>query len=195
MVMLASLFLGMGVPTGAAYLIIAIVLGPAISSLGVPVVAAHLFVLYFAVLSSVTPPVALSAFAAAPIAGAKPMETGWAAVRLAAPGFIIPFLFVFHPDVLLIVEDAAVGGAIWACAAFAVATWGLATGIVGWDAHALPPWERIARLAAAVAALSTSIAVAIPAALVLFGLTLQRRLMSRPAEVLTTKRDITGRIQ
>ena len=113
MVMLASLVLGMGVPTGAAYLIIAIVLGPALAALGVPIVAAHLFVLYFGVMSSVTPPVALSAFAAAPIAGAGPMETGWAAVRLSAAGFIIPFVFVYHPDILLIVEDASVFGAVW----------------------------------------------------------------------------------
>jgi len=195
MVMLASLFLGMGVPTGAAYLIIAIVLGPAIASLGVPVVAAHLFVLYFAVLSSVTPPVALSAFAAAPIAGAKPMETGWAAVRLAAPGFIIPFVFVYHPDVLLIVDDASVGGLAWACGAFAVATWGLATGLGGWDAQALPYWERALRLVAGVAVLSISISIAIPAAIVLLALTVQRRLMSRSAELLTTKRDTTGRIR
>lgn len=182
MVMLASLVLGMGVPTGAAYLIIAIVLGPAISNLGVPVVAAHLFMLYFAVLSSVTPPVALSAFAAAPIAGAKPMETGWAAVRLAAPGFIIPFLFVFHPDVLLIVEGSTITGAVWACGAFAFSTWGLVTGLGGWEGEPLAPWQRAIRLVAGVAVLSTNPAVAAAAGLVLVGLSLQRRLMSRPAE-------------
>lgn len=184
MVMMASLVLGMGVPTGAAYLIIAIVLGPAISSLGVPVVAAHLFMLYFAVLSSVTPPVALSAFAAAPLAGAKPMETGWAAVRLAAPGFIIPFIFVFHPDILLIVEDTTIGGIAWAAAAFAVSTWGLVTGLGGWEGEPLPLWQRAIRLIVAVVALSTTPAVAVAAAVVLIGLSFQRRLMSRSAEVL-----------
>ena len=184
MVMLASLFLGMGVPTGAAYLIIAIVLGPAISSLGVPIIAAHLFMLYFAVLSSVTPPVALSAFAAAPIAGAKPMETGWAAVRLAAPGFIIPFLFVYHPDVLLITENASIGGAVWACAAFAVSTWGLVTGLVGWDGRTLPYWQRAIRLVAGIAVLAVNAAIAIPAGLVLLALTLHWRITSRPAEAL-----------
>ncbi|MCB1463668.1 MAG: TRAP transporter fused permease subunit [Nitratireductor sp.] len=184
MVMLASLFLGMGVPTGAAYLITAIVLGPAISGLGVPIVAAHLFMLYFAVLSSVTPPVALSAFAAAPIAGAKPMETGWAAVRLAAPGFIIPFLFVYHPDVLLIVEGATITGVLWACGAFAISTWGLVTGLVGWEGNVLAMWQRAIRLAAGVAVLSVDMPVAVTAALILVALTLQRRLMSRSAEAL-----------
>ncbi len=182
MVMMASLVLGMGVPTGAAYLIIAIVLGPAISKLGVPQVAAHLFMLYFAVLSSVTPPVALSAFAAAPIAGAGPMETGWAAVRLAAPGFIIPFLFVFHPDVLLIVDGATVTGAVWACAAFAVATWGLVTGLGGWEGTPLPLWQRAARLAAGVMALSVEPAVALAALAALAALSFQRRYTSRSAE-------------
>jgi len=195
MVMLASLFLGMGVPTGAAYLIIAIVLGPAIASLGVPTIAAHLFVLYFGVLSSVTPPVALSAFAAAPIAGAKPMETGWAAVRLAAPGFIIPFVFVYHTDILLIVDDVSVVGIVWACLAFAVATWGLATGLGGWDGRTLAYWDRAVRLVAGIAALSVDVSIAVPAALVLLGLTLQRRLMSRPAAALNDERDTIGRIQ
>lgn len=181
MVMMASLVLGMGVPTGAAYLIIAIVLGPAVSSLGVPVVAAHLFMLYFAVLSAVTPPVALSAFAAAPIAGAKPMETGWAAVRLAAPGFIIPFLFVFHPDILLIVEGASIFGAVWAVVAFGIATWGLVTGLVGWEGEALAAWQRALRLIAGVCALSVEPAIAIAATITLIALSLQRRVSSRSA--------------
>ena len=94
LVMLGCIVMGMGVPTGAAYLIIAIVLGPALERLGLPTIAAHLFVVYFGVLSVVTPPVALAAFAAAPIAGAKPMETGFEAVRLAIAGFIIPFIFI-----------------------------------------------------------------------------------------------------
>ena len=185
MVMLASLFLGMGVPTGAAYLIIAIVLGPAISSLGVPMIAAHLFMLYFAVLSSVTPPVALSAFAAAPIAGAKPMETGWAAARLAAPGFIIPFVFVYHPDVLLITENASVGGVVWACAAFAVSTWGLVTGLVGWDGR---PLRLLAARRAACRQHRGSLDQRArspsrrPSSI--FALTLHWRRMSRPAEAL-----------
>ncbi|MEX0957111.1 MAG: TRAP transporter fused permease subunit [Rhizobiaceae bacterium] len=193
MVMLASLVLGMGVPTGAAYLIIAIVLGPAISRLGVPIVAAHLFMLYFAVLSSVTPPVALSAFAAAPIAGSKPMETGWEALRLAAPGFIIPFLFVFHPDILLIVEGATFGGVLWACVAFAISTWGLVTGLGGWEGERLAYWQRALRLAAGIAVLSVEPVIAITAALALCGLTFQRRLKSRSAAALQQQRDATGR--
>jgi TRAP transporter 4TM/12TM fusion protein len=148
-VMLSCLVMGMGVPTGAAYLMIAIVLGPVLQMLGLSLVAAHLFVVYFGVLSVVTPPVALAAFAAAPIAGANPMETGFEATRLAIAGFIIPFLFVIHPDLLLIVGDLSVIGLIWAIFVFLVATWGIATGLGGWERRKLPLWQRVVRLLAA----------------------------------------------
>ncbi len=180
MVMLASLVLGMGVPTGAAYLIIAIVLGPAIQRLGVPAIAAHLFILYFGVMSSITPPVALSAFAAAPIAGAGPMETGWAAARLAAAGFIIPFIFCFHTDILLVDVEATLFGVVWACAAFALSTWGLVTAISGWEAHALPLWQRGTRLVAGIAVLAVDPRVAVPAALALVAATIIRRGFGSP---------------
>jgi TRAP-type uncharacterized transport system fused permease subunit len=140
----------MGVPTGAAYLMIAIVLGPVLNKLGLSVMAAHLFVVYFGVLSVVTPPVALAAFAAAPIAGANPMETGWQATRLAIAGFIIPYLFVFHPDLLLVVGDLNVVGLAWALFVFFVSTWGIATGLGGWEWNKLPLWQRSMRLLAAV---------------------------------------------
>ena len=97
LIMLGCLVMGMGVPSAPAYLIVAIVMGPALEQLGVPTIAAHLFMLYFGVLSVVTPPVALAAFAAAPIAGSPPMATGVAALRLSIAGFIVPFLFVYHP--------------------------------------------------------------------------------------------------
>ena len=91
LVMLGCLIMGMGVPSVTAYLVLALVMGPVLERLGVPTIAAHLFMLYFGVLSMVTPPVALAAFAAAPIARAKPMETGVEAIRLSFAGFIIPF--------------------------------------------------------------------------------------------------------
>ncbi|MBL4812868.1 MAG: TRAP transporter fused permease subunit [Rhodobacteraceae bacterium] len=180
MVMLASLVLGMGVPTGAAYLIIAIVLGPALEGLGVATIAAHLFVLYFGVLSSVTPPVALSAFAAAPIAKAGPMETGLSAVRLSSAGFIIPFVFVYHPDILLVVEGVTVFGVLWACFAFAASTWGLVTAISGWEGTDLPLWQRVLRLPAGLAVLAVNPLIALGALALLCALTILRRHRSRP---------------
>jgi TRAP transporter 4TM/12TM fusion protein len=97
----ACLLLGMGMPTVPAYLIIVLVMGPSLQKLGVPIVHAHMFVLYFGVLSAITPPVALAAFAAAPIAGASPMGTAFEASRLALPGFVIPFAFIYQPALLL----------------------------------------------------------------------------------------------
>jgi len=149
-VMLSCLVMGMGVPTGAAYLMIAIVLGPVLQKLGLPLVAAHLFVVYFGVLSVVTPPVALAAFAAAPIAGANPIETGFEATRLAIAGFIIPYLFVFHPDLLLIVDELSFIGLVWALFIFLMSTWGIATGLGGWEGRKLALWQRAVRLLAAV---------------------------------------------
>ena len=97
----ACLLLGMGMPTVPAYLIIVLVMGPSLQRLGVPIVHTHMFVLYFGVLSAVTPPVALAAFAAAPIAGASPMGTAIEASRLALPGFVIPFAFIYQLALLL----------------------------------------------------------------------------------------------
>ncbi|UWQ20128.1 TRAP transporter fused permease subunit [Jannaschia sp. W003] len=98
---LACLLLGMGMPTVPAYLIIVLVMGPTLQRLGVPIIHTHMFVLYFGVLSAITPPVALAAFAAAPIAGASPMGTALEASRLALPGFVIPFAFIYQPALLL----------------------------------------------------------------------------------------------
>ncbi|WP_229678581.1 TRAP transporter permease [Neptunicoccus cionae] len=98
---LACLFLGMGMPTVPAYLIIVLVMGPALQRLGVPIIHTHMFVLYFGVLSAVTPPVALAAFAAAPIARSGAMRTAVEASRLALPGFVIPFAFIYQPAMLL----------------------------------------------------------------------------------------------
>ena len=99
---IGCLLLGMGVPVGAAYLIIVLIIGPALGKLGLSLLLTHLFVIYYAVLSAITPPVAIAAFAAAPIAGSKPIETGVVAVRLAIAGFLIPFIFVYHPSIVLV---------------------------------------------------------------------------------------------
>ncbi|RXF68497.1 TRAP transporter permease [Hansschlegelia zhihuaiae] len=99
--MVLTLIFGMGMPTAAAYLVAAILVGPALQNLGVPALPAHLFIFYFAVLSMVTPPVALAAYAAAGISGGSLWNTGLIAFAIAVPGFIIPFAFVFDQGILL----------------------------------------------------------------------------------------------
>lgn len=153
LVMIGCLIMGMGVPSVTAYLILALVMGPVLENLGIPKIAAHMFMVYFGVLSVVTPPVALAAFAAAPIAGAKPMETGFEAVRLSIAGFIIPFVFVYHPDILII-DGFTLSGLAWAIVSFIAATWLIATGLARYEVAALAPWESIARLVLAVGLLT-----------------------------------------
>lgn len=96
-VMVTSLILGMGLTTSAAYILTVILGGPVLTKLGVDPLAAHMFVFYYACLSTITPPVALAAFAGAGIAGSPPFRTGFEAMRLAAIAYVVPFIFVYHP--------------------------------------------------------------------------------------------------
>lgn len=106
-VMLTCVVLGMGMPTVAAYIITIAIGGPVLIELGVPVLAAHMFILYFAVLSLITPPVMVASFGAAALAEGSVTGTGIAAIRYAALAFVIPFVFVFNPDLLIIGSDFA----------------------------------------------------------------------------------------
>ncbi|MDH5540023.1 MAG: TRAP transporter permease [Rhizobacter sp.] len=110
--MLAGILLGMGLPTTPAYIVQVALLVPALVKLGVQVEAAHLFVLYFAVLSAITPPVAMAVYAANAISRGTLMDTSWAAVKLGLTGYIIPFMFVFAPSLLLMGEPLTVALAI-----------------------------------------------------------------------------------
>ncbi|ARI79156.1 hypothetical protein HM131_08540 [Halobacillus mangrovi] len=100
--MISSIILGMGLPTVAAYIVQVALTVPALIELGVAPLAAHMFVFYFAIISAITPPVSLAAFAAAGIAGSDPMRTGITALRLGIAAFIVPFIFVYGPSILLI---------------------------------------------------------------------------------------------
>lgn len=100
--MVAAIILGMGMPTGTAYMLVAILVAPAIVQIGIEPIAAHLFVFYFAVFSAITPPVALAAFAASSISGAGPYAIAWTSMKLALSAFLIPFAFVYGNELLLI---------------------------------------------------------------------------------------------
>ena len=99
---IASLILGMGLPTSACYILLAILVAPALVEFGVRPLAAHMFIFYVGLMANVTPPVALAAYAGAGIANADPFRTGWVAFRLSMGGFIVPFFFVFRPQLLLV---------------------------------------------------------------------------------------------
>lgn len=104
--MITSLILGMGAPTTANYIITATIAAPAIVLLGVPPLAAHMFTFYFGIIADITPPVALAAFAGAAIAKADPIKTGFNASKLAIAAFIIPYMFVLNPAILMIDTNA-----------------------------------------------------------------------------------------
>ena len=151
--MIGSLILGMGLPTLPAYLIIVLIMGPAIVKLGLSVLTVHMFVLYFGVLSSVTPPVALAAYAAAPIAGSRPLETAVQSLRISLVGFLIPFVFAFNPS-LLIVESFEFGAFVWVIARLTAALWMIATSFAGYDMRGrIGIVFRIARFAAGIVVL------------------------------------------
>ena len=115
MTAIVSLILGMGMPVTAAYLLLAILVVPAMTTMGVPPLAAHLFVFYFGTFSFITPPVCAAVLTSASIGNVSMFKTGYAACRLAIPGFIVPFLFIFNPPMALmgttaeIIREAAFG--------------------------------------------------------------------------------------
>jgi len=98
---IANIILGMGMPTVAVYVLLAVLMAPALIQLGVGVLAAHLFILYYGILSMITPPVAFAAYAGAAIAGSDSMRTGYTCMRLGILAYIVPFLFIFSPALLL----------------------------------------------------------------------------------------------
>lgn len=162
--MVGCLVLGMGMPTVPAYLIIILVMGPGLSDLGIATPIVHLFVIYFAVLSSLTPPIALAAFAAAPIAEANPIRIAITAVRVALVGFVIPFAFVFHPEIALFGNVTALG-LIWGVGGMLLAIWLITTATAGFGAMRLAFWSRVLRVVLAAGILQTRPELAIIAAI------------------------------
>jgi TRAP transporter 4TM/12TM fusion protein len=147
----AGIILGMGMPTTPAYIVMVALLVPALIKLGALVPAAHMFAFYFAILSAITPPVALAVYAAATLAKADLWQSGWAAVRVGAAGFIVPFMFVFEPALLLMVKDWSAQWAevALACATAVLGVTCLAGALHGWFAGRAVLWQRVLLGAAA----------------------------------------------
>jgi TRAP-type uncharacterized transport system fused permease subunit len=155
----AGIVLGMGMPTTPAYIMMAALLIPALIKLGTTgcpqpvtpeckaavVPAAHMFAFYFAILSAITPPVALAVFAAASLAKANMWQSGFAAMRAAAPAYIVPFMFVYEPLLLLIVPDWSRdwGFVVWSIMTASIGVICLAASLFGWLFTLTPPWQRV----------------------------------------------------
>jgi TRAP transporter 4TM/12TM fusion protein len=145
--MVAGIILGMGLPTTAAYIVMAALLVPGLVKLGIVPIAAHMFAFYYAIISAITPPVALAVYAGAGLAGSNMWKTGLAAVRIGAPGFIIPFMFAYEPSLLF------VGSAWQILSTFVTAAVGvimLAGGLIGWFVRETNTVERLLLIAGAI---------------------------------------------
>jgi TRAP-type uncharacterized transport system fused permease subunit len=181
--MLMAVLLGMGMPSVPAYINVALLMGPMLAGLGIATFTAHMFIFYFAVASAITPPVAIAAFAAASITKEEPMTTGFSAVRSGIVIFVIPFVFAFHPELLLI--DAAVLSPddskgkyltgydgniniinlVWLLVRLTLSLYLVASSLCRFDHRALHVWEVIVRLLLALLILSGSIFIYGPAIL------------------------------
>ena len=139
--MIASLILGMGVPTTANYVITTTIAAPALIQMGVPVLAAHMFVFYFGIIADVTPPVALAAYAASGISGGKPLLTGLNASKLAIAAFIIPYIFVLSPELLMI--NATAVTLVFAVVTALLGMVGVSSSMIGFLVTKNSKWERL----------------------------------------------------
>ncbi len=127
--MVTCMILGMGLPSIPSYIITSTIAAPALVQLGIPALVAHMFCFYFAMFANLTPPVALAAFAAAGIAGGSPMKTGWASVKLALAGFILPYMFVYNTDLLLL--DTPIAKAVQVAVTAAVGVFLISVAVEG----------------------------------------------------------------
>ncbi|MCF7702259.1 TRAP transporter permease [Loktanella sp. M215] len=136
---IVCIILGMGLPTLGVYVLLAALVAPALIKVGIEPIAAHLYVLYFGMMSMITPPIALAAFAAAAIAKASPMATGWAAMRFGWSAYVIPVLFVFSPTLIMIGAPMDIAIAIFTAV---IGVWLVSAAIAGYFSRALSPLSR-----------------------------------------------------
>ena len=139
--MICCIVLGMGVPTTANYVIMATITAPILIKMGLPVLAAHMFVFYFGIVADITPPVALAAYAGSAIAKSNPMKTGVTATRLAITAFIVPYIFAYNPQMLLI--DSAWYDVVQIVITALVGIFAVSAGMEGYMFTKAPWWQRL----------------------------------------------------
>jgi TRAP transporter 4TM/12TM fusion protein len=144
---LMAIALGLGLPTVGVYIIMATLIAPALVKVGIAPMAAHMFLLYFGIMSMVTPPVALSAFAAANIAGSDVDKTGWTATRIGWAAYIVPFLFVLSPSLLMHGDPLTI---VWAVVTAGLGIWLGTIGVVGYFYAPVAAAWRVAFIVAGV---------------------------------------------
>ena len=148
-----TLILGLGMPTPSAYIMAAVLIGPLLETLGVETMAAHLFLFYFAVMSAMTPPVAVAAYAASAIAEDNPLAIALTAVRLSLAAYIVPFVFIYGPELLMVGSALDI---VWRVAATGAGLVVLSVALEGYARGPLYWWERVLACAAALAFMEPS---------------------------------------
>jgi TRAP transporter 4TM/12TM fusion protein len=138
---LMCIVLGMGMPTIGVYVLLAVLIAPSLVEVGFTPLASHMFILYFGMMSMVTPPVAIAAYFAASLAGAEPIRTGIAATRFGWTAYIVPFLFIFSPNLLL--QDPSIGGTARDIATAVAGVWLISAGMIGYLFRPTPWLSRI----------------------------------------------------
>ncbi|MDW7674574.1 MAG: TRAP transporter permease [Bacillota bacterium] len=146
MIMIASIILGMGMPTVSAYVILATVAVGALVKMDVPVIAAHFFVFYFGIFSGITPPVAITSYITAGIAGGDPLKTAWTSLRIGLAGFILPFMMIYNPSLILEGSTIAI---IFSTVTAAIGLVSFASFIQGYLITVTSAWQRLALLLSA----------------------------------------------
>ena len=141
--MLCCIVLGMGVPTTANYVIMATITAPILIKMGIPVLAAHMFVFYFGIVADITPPVALAAYAGSAIAKSNPLKTGITATKLAITAFIVPYIFAYNPEMLLVIGEPTVLKIVQIVITSLIGIFSISAGMVGFMHHKAPIWQRI----------------------------------------------------
>ena len=145
---IAVWILGLAMPVTASYIIAAVITAPAMIKLGIPAYAAHMFIFYYAVLSEVSPPTALSPFAAAAITGGNPYKTTMMAWKYTLPAFLVPFMFTLHPDGIGLLLKGSWGNIAWTTVTAAAGLAALAAGLTGWLLMKTTWLERVLLVAA-----------------------------------------------
>ncbi|MDR3075823.1 MAG: TRAP transporter large permease subunit, partial [Synergistaceae bacterium] len=165
MSMVACLVLGMGLPTTANYIVCSTIIAPALIGMDVLPIAAHLFVFYFGIMADLTPPVCLAAFTGAGIAGASPAKTGITATRIALASYILPYVFVYNPMLLLQGVEPFDLAVLTISALMGVLS--LAMSLEGWLFRDLKLWERLVMGCAAIMAIYHDIKLSIASSVLL----------------------------
>lgn len=162
------IILGMGMPLPAVYVLGAVLVAPILMQLGFTLKLAHLFVVYYACMSAITPPVAVAAYAASGIAEADPMAIGWRACRLGVVAYLIPFFFMFEPSLIL---EGEVTDIIWSLFTATIGVYTISAGIEGWLRKKIEMWERAVTFVGAILLMYPGLFTdAVGAALIIIGL-------------------------